>query len=55
MRIKHCRAILKDYVSGKIKNIDALDEDILPFNDQFGNTVCYIPWVSNALIKYSDD
>ena len=51
-RVRHCRAMLSDVLSGKTERIAELGEDILPFADNAdGAPVLYTDWLHTALIK----
>ena len=51
--IRDCYRILQDYCDGKIAEIAALEEKILPFrpNDLPGECTYYNDWMSTAMIK----
>ena len=53
LRIRDCYRILQDYCDGKIAEIAALEEKILPFrpNDLPGECTYYNDWMSTAMIK----
>ena len=58
MRIKHCREILSEYISGKTESIPALEEKILPpnkGNSEIGKAIQFNNYAMTALIKYSED
>lgn len=51
-RVKHCRAMLEEYASGKSKRIPPLEEDILPFADlKDGQLALFNDWLTTAMIK----
>lgn len=58
MRIKHCREIMSEYVSGNAESIVALEDDILPpnkCNSEVGKATHFNNYAMTALIKYSED
>lgn len=51
-RLRHCRKILSEYVEKKRTSIPALEEEILPFEEnEDGEPVCFNDWQATAFIK----
>lgn len=53
-RVGHCRKMLLDYAEGKIPEISALDEEILPFMKEAEKgkiTIGFNSWMYTAMIK----